>query len=389
MNTRSGIPLREGELMKENPIVKLKSIGQTVWLDFISRSMLIDGGLARLIENEGLSGVTSNPTIFEKAIDGSSDYDGDIRFLASLGKTSQEIARQVMIEDIRCTADQFRTLYERTHGYEGYVSIEVSPYLAHDTGATIRQARRLWNAVLRPNIFVKVPATKEGIPAIRELICEGININVTLLFGIQRYREVAEAFIEGLNARIEKGLPVDDVVSVASFFLSRIDVLVDPMLEKRIGDGGEIGAEASSLIGKTAISSAASAYQIYKEIFESKQFEDLRSKGAHAQRVLWASTSTKNPDYSDTIYVDPLIGPDTVSTMPLETLKAYREHGNPSNRLEETFSVIKSNFEQLKKLQIDIDKVTQQLEDEGVKKFSVSFDKLIESLERKRITFAK
>jgi transaldolase len=369
--------------MQDNPLIRLKSLGQNVWLDYISRSMLIDGELARLIENEGLSGVTSNPTIFEKVIDGTGDYDTEIDELAKLNKNEIEIAQTLILEDIRSAADQFRTLYERTNGREGYVSLEVSPEHAYDTGCTIRQARKLWNAVSRPNIFIKVPATKEGIPAIRELISEGINVNVTLLFGLSRYREVMQAFIEGLETRAQKSLGVETVMSVASFFLSRIDVAIDKMLEKRIGDGGDIGKLAQRLKGKIAVSNAVVAYQIYKEIFHGEKFAHLKSCGARAQRLLWASTGNKNPDYDELMYVEPLIGPDTISTQVVNTIKAYRENGSPDSRIEKNISEARENIESLKKLGIDLDQVTQQLEKEGVDKFAASFDKLKETLKRK------
>jgi transaldolase len=337
-----------------------------------------------MINNDGLCGVTSNPTLFEKAIDETKDYDDSIRQEVSINRNAHEIARSLILYDITAAADQFRTIYECSRGKRGFVSIEVSPHLARDTGGTIREARSLWNSVNRPNIFIKVPATREGLPAIRELIGEGINVNVTLLFGLPRYREVAQAYIEGIGNRIDRGESVENVVSVASFFLSRIDVLVDRMLDKRIKDGGDIGKRAILLKGKIAVASAVCAYHIYKKIFKDGSFTRLAQKGAHPQRLLWASVSTKNPEYSDTMYVDPLIGPDTISTQPLETIEAYRDHGNPVESIEERFPSAQKDLEELSKVGIEIDTVTAQLENEGVDKFSLSFDKLIATLEKKR-----
>lgn len=375
--------------MHENPLTRLQMFGQDLWLDFINRAILINNDLAKMINNDGLSGVTSNPTLFERAIDETQDYDDTIRREVSLGRSAREIARSLIIYDITAAADQFKTLYECSKGKRGFVSIEVSPHLAHDTGGTIREARSLWNSVNRPNIFIKVPATREGLPAIRELIGEGINVNVTLLFGLPRYREVAQAYIEGIGDRIDRGEPVGNVQSVASFFLSRIDVLVDQKLDKRIADGGDVGKRSSLLKGKIGVASAVSAYHIWKKIFKDGSFARLVQQGALPQRLLWASVSTKNPLYSDTMYVDPLIGQNTISTQPLETIKAYRDHGNPAARLEESFSSAQKNLEELSKIGIEIDAVTAQLENEGVVKFSVSFDKLIAALEKKRTEISR
>jgi transaldolase len=291
--------------MKANPLLKLKAYGQSIWLDYIRRHMIDSGELQRLIDEDGLRGVTSNPSIFEKAIAGSHDYEGAIRAMALEGKTVKEMYWALTIEDIRRTADLFRPLYDESEGRHGFVSLEVNPHLARDTEGTIAEARRLWSTLDRPNVFIKVPATLEGLPAIEQLISEGININVTLLFGLPRYREVAGAYISGLEKRLAEGQEIERVASVASFFLSRIDVLVDPKLEK---------LTPSNLRGKVAIASAKVAYQMYKRIFGSQRFRKLADRGARAQRVLWASTSTKNPEYSDIKYVEPLIGPETINT---------------------------------------------------------------------------
>jgi transaldolase len=370
--------------MSENPLLKLQSFGQSIWLDFLSRALLASGRLKRLIEEDGLRGVTSNPAIFEKAIAGSSEYDDDIRTLARQGKSAAEIYEALTVADVQAAADLFRPVYDRLDGRDGFVSLEVSPHLAYDTEGTIAEARHLWSRLGRPNVFIKVPATKPGLPAIRQLISEGVNVNVTLLFGLPRYRKVAEAYIAGLEDRVARGLPLDRVASVASFFLSRIDVLLDPVLERIAQEGGTKGEIARGLIGEVAIASAKVAYQIYKEIYRGERFQRLAWQGARTQRLLWASTSTKNPAYSDVKYVEPLIGPDTINTMPLETLNAYRDHGNPAPRLEEGVEHAYRVLEQLAQVGIDIDQATQQLEEEGVHKFVVPFDSLMALLESKR-----
>ena len=368
----------------DNPIQRLTELGQSLWLDFIRRNLIVSGGLKKLIEEDDLRGVTSNPSIFEKSIDGSKDYDEDIRTLAEQGKSVEDIYSGLTVKDIQDAADVFRPVYDRLEGRDGFVSLEVSPHLAHDTEGTIAEARRLWKALDRPNVFIKIPATNEGLPAIQRCIAEGINVNVTLLFGLPRYREVTEAFLAGMEERAERGEPLGRVASVASFFLSRIDVLVDPILEKDMETQGERAEIARDLHGRTAIASAKLAYQIYKEVFNADRFRRLADNGARAQRVLWASTSTKNPSYRDVKYVEALIGPDTVNTVPMETLNAYRDHGDPELRLEENLDEAKRVMEQLPVLGIDIDEVTRQLEDEGVEKFNKPYDRLMESLEKKR-----
>ncbi len=274
-------------------------------------------------------------------------------------------------------------IYEKTNGKDGYVSLEVNPHLAHDAPGTIEEARRLWTALDRPNVFIKVPATAEGLVAIRQLIGEGININVTLLFGLPRYRQVVEAYLAGLEARAAQGKPVRAVASVASFFLSRIDALVDPLVEKLLKSGGKERDFTKKVLGQVAISSAKAAYQIYQELFGGSRFKALADKGARPQRLLWASTSAKNPDFSDIKYIEPLIGPDTVNTIPPETYDAYRDHGDPKARLEQEVDHANWVMAQLPKLGIDIDEVTRQLEDEGVSKFEKPFDMLMEALAKK------
>ena len=369
--------------MSGNPLKRLGTLGQSIWLDYIRRDLMASGELRRLIDEDGLRGMTSNPSIFEKAIADSHDYDGDIRAMALGGNGADAIYETLSQRDVESAADQFRPLYDRTDGQDGYVSLEVNPHLAHDTKGTIEEARRLWAALNRPNVLIKVPATANGLPAIQQLIGEGISVNVTLLFGLPRYRQVAEAYIAGIEARAAQGEPVKHLASVASFFVSRIDALVDPLLEKLIAQGSKEVDLAKRARGQVAIASAKMAYQIYKEIFGSDRFRKLAARGARAQRLLWASTSTKNPDYSDVKYVEALIGPDTVDTAPLETLDAYRDHGEPEARLEQGVEEARRVLERLPELGIDIDKVTRQLEDEGVEKFNKPFDKLMEALTQK------
>lgn len=375
---------REGErAMKENPLQRLTAVGQAIWLDYLQRSLITSGRLGRLIEEDALRGMTSNPSIFEKAIDGSGDYDSDIRSKVLAGKNVREIYEELAVADVQMAADAFRPVYERLGGRDGFVSLEVNPHLAHDTRGSVEEARRLWKKVGRPNCFIKIPATAEGLPAIAQCLGEEININITLLFGLPRYREVVDAYLGGMETLMESGAQLKGVSSVASFFLSRIDVIVDPVLEAKAGEGGRTAELARSLLGQTAIASARLAYQIYKEIFSSPRFKSLEAKGAHSQRVLWASTSTKNPAYSDIKYVEPLIGADTINTVPIETLDAYRDHGNPTARIENGLDEARGLMDRLPELGIDIDAVTQRLEDEGVAKFSEAHDRLMASLERK------
>jgi transaldolase len=381
--------------LKENPLLKLEELGQSIWLDYTRRDLIASGELRRLIEEDGLRGMTSNPSIFEKAIAGSVYYDGDIRAMAFDGQSPNAIYETLSQHDVEAAADEFRGVYDKTDGGDGYVSLEVNPHLAHDTRGTIVEARRLWRALRRPNVFIKVPATAEGIPAIRELISDGINVNVTLLFGLERYREVAAAYIAGIEERAAKGKAVKQVASVASFFVSRIDSLVDPLLEKFIKGEG-VGADlARTARGEVAIANAKMAYRIYKEIFvyretvEGKRFREVAERGARAQRLLWASTSTKNPKYSALKYVEALIGPNTINTVPTETLTAYRAAGEPKARLEEDMKQASRVLDSLPELGINLDQATQQLEAEGVDKFNQAFDKLMNALKEKSRRTAK
>jgi transaldolase len=362
---------------------KLETLGQSIWLDYIRRDLISSGELRRLIEEDGLRGMTSNPSIFEKAIAESHIYDQDIRDMALKKKDVNAIYEALSQRDVKNAADEFRSVYEKTDGEDGYVSLEVNPHLAHDTKGTIEEARQLWSVLHIPNVLIKVPATSGGLSAVRQLISEGINVNVTLLFGLPRYRQVAEAYIAGLEARAAQGKSVKHIASVASFFLSRIDTLVDSQVEKFLEPGDKETGIAKKVRGQVAISSAKAAYQIYKEIFGSNRFKKLADKGARGQRLLWASTSTKNPDYSDIKYIEAIIGSDTVNTVPLETIEAYRDHGDPKLRLEQDVDEANWIMARLPELGISIDKVTQQLEDEGVKKFDEPFDKLMETLTKK------
>lgn len=366
--------------MKENPLRKLHALGQSIWLDYIRRDLISSGELRRLMAEDGLRGITSNPAIFEHSITGSHDYDEDIRAMALQGKGVMAIYEALSLRDVQRAADEFRPLYDSTDAADGYVSLEVNPHLAHDTHGTIEEARRLWAALNRPNVLIKVPATTEGLTAIRQLTSEGINVNVTLLFGLPRYRQVAQAYIAGLEARAAQGDPLQHVASVASFFVSRIDQFVDPLLEKCIVHGGDLAEPAKKVRGQVAIASAKGAYQIYKEIFGGDRFRNLASKDARPQRPLWASTSTKNPSYDDIKYVEALIGADTVNTVTVETLDAYRDHGDPKVRIEDDVEEAVLLLARLPRLGISIDDVTQQLEDEGVEKFTAPFDKLLATM---------
>lgn len=370
--------------MKRNPLLDLQALGQSIWIDFISRGIIASGELRKMIEEDGVSGVTSNPSIFEKAITKSNDYDDAIRALTLQGKTTDEIYRRITVEDIQMVAYALRPTYDRTDGQDGFVSLEVSPTLAHDTQGTIHEARLLWSLVDRPNCMIKVPATPEGIPAIRQLTAEGINVNITLLFGLPRYQEVVNAHLEGLETLAGSGGSLKHVASVASFFLSRIDVLLDPLLETKKAANGPQSSVASTLHGAVAIASAKVAYQLYKEMFNSDRFAKLANLGARTQRLLWASTSTKNPSYSDTKYIEPLIGPDTINTLPVETLDAYRDHGQPQPGLEQHTSHAYHTLNKLSLVGIDLEKATQRLEQEGVEKFVSAQERLMLSLREKQ-----
>lgn len=359
----------------KNPLQQVSGYGQSLWYDYIRRDLITSGELKRLIEQDDLRGMTSNPAIFEKAFAESTDYMKDIRELTAKGWDINKIYTHLSERDVLDAAKIFQPVYDTTNGLDGYVSLEVSPYLANDTEGTIEEARRLWKDLDRSNVLIKVPGTKEGLVAIQQLISEGININVTLLFGVPRYQAIAEAYISGLEMRVAKGERIDRIASVASFFLSRIDSLVDPLLDQQ-----QANPLAKKLRGQVAIASAKKAYLLFQEVFNSPRFKKLAAQGARPQRLLWASTSTKDPNYSDVKYVEALIGPQTVNTVPVETYNAYRDHGKPAARLTEDQENIVSAFDRISELGINMSEVTQKLEDEGVDKFKQAFDKLFDAL---------
>jgi len=369
--------------MNENNLKKLSKHGQSIWLDYIRRDMLENGTLKKMIEDDDVKGMTSNPSIFEMAIAESTIYDSEIHKLAHKKMDKMAIYEAITQQDVQKAADEFLTIYKNSKGHDGYVSLEVNPYLAHNTIGTVEEARRLWIAVDRPNVLIKVPATVEGLLAIRQLISEGINVNVTLLFSLTRYKQVIEAYIAGLEDRVAQGKSIHKIASVASFFLSRIDAAVDPKESEFVAKGGEQALFAENIRGLVAISSAKVAYKLYKELFDSEQFMKLVRQGAVPQRLLWASTKTKNPDYSDVKYVDALIGRNTINTMPLETLEAFRDHGDPASRLDDHLEKAHFVLSELPDVGIDLTEITTKLENDGVEKFKVSFDKLLEAITEK------
>jgi transaldolase len=374
--------------MKTNPIGKLLEINESIWLDNLSRKLIDSGELQRLIYEDGITGVTSNPTIFQKAISGSKDYDASLRGLLAEGmRDEKELFLGLAIEDVSRAAQLFWPVYLRSGGLDGYISMEVSPDLANDTEKTVAEAKRLFSAIGRKNILIKVPGTKEGIPAIEELIAEGVNVNVTLLFAVSRYEEVAEAYLHGLEKRTRMGKPIEEVVSVASFFVSRVDTLADKLLEARLASAAseEERQKIKSLLGKAAVANAKLAYKKYRDIFSGRRFQALRK--ARIQRILWGSTGTKNPAYSDVKYVDELIGRDSINTLPDSTLKAYLDHGQTRAAIDKGVKEAEGLFPQLKELGIDIDRVTEDLEKEGVKLFSDSFFALLKEIAQKRDAF--
>jgi transaldolase/glucose-6-phosphate isomerase len=370
-----------------NPLRRLHENGQAVWLDFLARRFIADGSLKSLIEQDGLTGVTSNPSIFEKAIGGSADYDSALK-AAESEDDSDVVAlyERLAIEDIQHAADALRPVYDATHRQDGYVSLEVSPYLAMDTEATIAEARRLWQAVGRDNLMIKVPATKAGLPAIRRLIGEGVNVNITLLFSQQVYEEVVEAYLAGLEHLIEQGGDASRIASVASFFVSRIDVAVDKLIDERLGRATEAGQRErfAELRGKVAIANAKLAYQRYKRLFAGARWNKLHAKGARVQRLLWASTGTKDKTYSDVLYVEELIAADTVNTLPPATMDAFRDHGKVRASLEDNIGEAKETMAALDRSGISIDAVTAKLVEEGVQLFGDAFDELLGAVARKR-----
>jgi len=368
-----------------NRILTLQAEGQSIWLDYIERGMVQSGELQQLVE-EGVTGVTSNPTIFQQAISKSDAYRTDLQRLVTSELTSKAIFEELAIADIQAAADVLHPVYTRTQRLDGYVSIEVAPDLADDTAATIAEARRLFATVNRPNVMVKVPATLAGIEAIRQLISDGISINVTLIFGLERYAAVKEAYLQGLEARQAANQPVDQIASVASFFVSRVDSNVDARLEKQAQHNG---LDPKSLMGKAAVANAKLAYAQFQDKFAGSRWQKLADAGAQVQRPLWASTSTKNPSYPDLLYVEPLIGPHTVNTMPPKTLDAFRDHGVIARTIDKNGTEARTVFAQLAALGISMEEVAKELEIDGVLKFADSYRDLLGAIEKRRAELAK
>jgi transaldolase len=369
-----------------NPLLQLKALGQSVWYDNIDRSQLVSGQFKRLLDEDGICGVTANPTIFEKSISSGHAYDEQMNQLIREGKSTNEIYEAMIIQDIRTVADILRPIYDSANRQDGLVSLEVSPDLAHDTEGTLSEVRRFWKMVDRPNLMIKIPGTPEGIPAVLQALTEGINVNITLIFSISTYRQVAEAFISALEARRTAGKDISHMASVASFFVSRVDTLVDKLLEDKIKATSNPAEQQhlKSLEGKAAIANARLVYQDFKKIFNTPRFAALKQAGAYVQRPLWASTSTKNPAYRDVLYAEELIGPDTVDTMPLETIENFRDHGRVRLSIEDNLEEAHQVLDALEKVGIHYDQVTKQLQDEGVQKFADSFHTLFEGIAEKR-----
>lgn len=371
-----------------NPLLQLREVGQSPWYDYIRRGLMTSGQLNRLIDQDGLMGMTSNPAIFEKAMAGSADYDEELTRLVKQGKGVQEIYETLAIHDIQDAADALTPVYQASEGRDGYVSLEVSPHLAFETQSTIDEAVRLWNAVSRKNVMIKVPGTPEGLPAIEQLLGQGININITLLFSVEVYKQVAQAYIKGVARYVADGGNPNRIASVASFFVSRIDSLVDKKLEEQAKNETDPGKrkQLEALMGQVAIANAKLAYQAYEEIFSTPDFRRLKEKGAHVQRLLWASTGTKNPKYPDTYYVDQLIGPDTVNTMPEATYLAFRDHGKVKNTIQEGLAEAQTTLQRLGKVGISLEKVAETLLHDGAKLFVDAFDQLMSVISQKRQT---
>lgn len=368
-----------------NPLAQLTELGQSIWYDYIRRDLMESGALARMIEEDSLRGMTSNPTIFQVAIAKSDLYDADIQ-AAKDDETAAAVFERLAVAEIQRAADEFRPVYDQTNGKDGHVSLEVSPTLARNTAGTIAEARRLWKACARDNVMIKIPGTAEGIPAVEACIADGMNINVTLLFGVDRYREVMDAWMKGLETRVAKGLPIDRIASVASFFVSRVDGAVDKLLAlKSEGTSGEALEEITALRSTIGIANARLAYVAWEEMVrDSDRFAKLKAKGAMVQRPLWASTSTKDPVLPDVLYLEALAAEDSVNTVPPNTYEAFRDHGDARIRIHDDLDQARAGMAALAKLGIDFDAVTKDLEEDGVKKFAVSFEELLQSIDEKR-----
>jgi transaldolase len=374
----------EDDTGRTSPVKALLDFGQSPWLDFIQRGLLTGGELERMIADWGLRGLTSNPVIFEKAIAHSDEYDMDIDALAREGSSAEEIYETLAVQDVQQAADLLLPVYEESDRSDGFASLEVSPHKANDAVATVAEAKRLWAALGRRNVMIKVPATAEGLVALRALLADGINVNVTLLFSVDRYREVLQSHLAGIEEAIAAGKDPGRIASVASFFLSRVDTLVDARLDKLAAEDDARSREAAALRGETAIASARHAYAVFEEFLGTPRFRKISSQGARPQRLLWASTGTKDPAYSDVKYVEALIGPLTVNTMPLETIKAYDDHGHPELRLGCHADDAAAKLRQLAELGVDLHEVTEELLQQGIDKFVKPYDSLIDCLETAR-----
>jgi transaldolase len=365
-----------------NPLQELAKHGQSVWYDNLNRELIRSGELQRLVAEDNVTGGTSNPSIFEKAVGAGDAYDDDIRRLVDEGRSLTEIFDALTITDIRLSCETFRPIYDRTEGADGYSSLEVSPEIAYDTAATTTDARRLFAALARPNAMIKIPGTPAGLPAIQECLSDGVNINITLLFGVENYAEVAQAYIRALETRLKRGERVDKIGSVASFFVSRVDSLIDKKLDEKIAAGGD-KAKLEALKGKAGVANARIAYAKFKEIFSGERWAKLEAVGARVQRCLWASTSTKNPTYRDVIYVEELLGPQTINTMPQNTLEAFRDHGQLRNSLEEGVDAAFAHVKALADVGIELRAVTDELQTQGVDLFSESYHKANDTVRQK------
>ncbi|HVG44872.1 MAG TPA: transaldolase [Longimicrobium sp.] len=372
--------------MADNATSRLHTLheqGQSVWLDYIRRGIIENGELEGMIRDYDLRGVTSNPSIFEEAIGKSDDYDDELEALAARGTEAGAAFESLAVADIQRACDLFRGVYDAAEGHDGFVSLEVSPLLADDTQRTADEARRLWKLVDRPNLMIKVPGTDEGIAAIEQLLSEGVNVNITLLFSLAGYERVMEAFLRGMERRAEAGQPLERVASVASFFVSRVDGAVDAALEKIVKEGGPNADKAKGVMGRAAIDNAKMAYLRFTQVFSGERWERLKARGARVQRPLWASTSTKNPAYRDVTYIEELIGPDTVNTMPLATIEAFADHGETRRTVDTDLDRARGELATLKELGIDLDRVTDQLQVEGVEKFAKAFNQMIQAVGEK------
>jgi transaldolase len=369
----------------QNALLGLQKYGQSVWLDFIRRNIILNGDLQKLIDQDGLRGITSNPSIFEKAIGGSNDYTDLLTQLGKQGLPTGEIYERIVVRDIQDSADKLLPVYKSTNRRDGYVSLEVSPTLARDTQGTIEEARRLWKAVNRPNIMIKVPGTPEGVEPVRRLTSEGLNINITLLFAQEAYIAVAEAYLDGLEAALKAGKDISGIASVASFFVSRIDTLVDSNIDEHLKTAkGDDAPLLESLRGKVAIANAKQAYRYYQKMIESPRWKALAAKGAQTQRLLWASTSTKNPKYRDVLYIEELIGPDTVNTIPPATMDAFRDHGVLRRTLDTDLAAADKTMSDLEKAGISMKQITGKLLDDAIKLFDDAFTQLHQVVDQKR-----